>query len=86
MKSTGTSLWISPNTGATNSSGFTGLPAGFRFLYNTFYLIGYYGHWWSSSEFHPTNAWSRFLYFDGGGAGRLDDVKKNGFSVRCLRD
>ena len=55
MKSTGTieagtGLWHAPNTGATNSSGFTGLPGGYRDNDGTFYDIGYNGYWWSSTE------------------------------------
>ena len=49
MKSTGTSLWQSPNTVATNESGFTGLPGGARSFIGDF-DIGDFGFWWSSSE------------------------------------
>jgi uncharacterized protein (TIGR02145 family) len=86
MKSTGTSLWLSPNTAATNESGFTGLPAGCRFGDGSFNTIGNYGVWWSSSENLTTNAWGRFLYYDDGYAGRNNSGKYYGFSVRCLRD
>lgn len=50
MKETGTAHWQSPNQDATNSSGFTGLPGGYRFSYGSFNFIGNYGFWWSSSE------------------------------------
>jgi len=81
-----TTLWT-PYFGInTNSSGFTGLPGGYRFGNGTFYYIGNYGDWWSSSESSPANAWSRFLYYDDGGAYRSNDGKPSGFSVRCLRD
>ena len=83
MKETGTAHWISPNTDATNSSGFTGLPGGYRDGGGTFPNIGY-GIWWSSSERGTTYAWSRDLYFNSGYAGRNDDDKRDGFSVRCL--
>jgi uncharacterized protein (TIGR02145 family) len=46
----GTGLWQSPNTDATNESGFTGLPAGSRYSGGPFDTIGYVGYWWSSSE------------------------------------
>ncbi len=59
MKATGTSLWNTPNTGATNSSGFTGLPGGYRYYNGSFYNIGYFGFWWSSSEVSTANAWYR---------------------------
>jgi uncharacterized protein (TIGR02145 family) len=86
MKSIGTSLWQSPNTAATNESGFTGLPAGFRYSIGTFNLIGYFGYWWSSSEFSTTVAWYRLLNYSNGSAYRDDDDKGGGFSVRCIKD
>ena len=90
MKSTGTiqagtGLWESPNTSATNASGFTGLPAGSRYYNGTFYIIGNYGYWWSSSEYF-TGAFYSFLFYDDVGANRSDGDKKNGFSLRCLKD
>lgn len=82
MKATGTSLWQSPNTDATNTTGFTGLPGGYRDDGGTFYIIGYSGNWWSSSE----SAWFRYLGYDYGYAGRSNIIETVGFSVRCLRD
>jgi uncharacterized protein (TIGR02145 family) len=88
MKSTGTSLWQSPNTAATNESGFSGLPGGYRNDDGSFSFssIGYYGDWWSSSEFNTAIAWDRDLVYDAGNAGRYGSNKRYGFSVRCLRD
>tara|TARA_R110000868_G_scaffold283664_3_gene544104 strand:+ start:709 stop:1473 length:765 start_codon:yes stop_codon:yes gene_type:complete len=84
MKSTGTTLWQSPNTAATNESGFTGLPAGFRDPNGTFINIGLNGFWWSSSEYITSDAWSRFVNYNYGFASRNNFNKKLGFSVRCL--
>ena len=86
MKSTGTSLWYSPNTDATNSSGFTGLPGAYRNVNGTFSNIGNLGFWWSSSENDATVAWTRYLNHSFGIAVRNGYGKGNGFSVRCLRD
>jgi uncharacterized protein (TIGR02145 family) len=86
MKSTGTSLWLSPNIAATNESGFSGLPGGFRYLDGSFYSIGLYGFWWSSSEDFTSDARPRFLSYNVGLAGRNSSNKHYGFSVRCLRD
>ena len=82
----GTGLWQSPNTDATNASGFTGLPAGYRYNFGTFYDIGNGGNWWSSSEAVPPDAWYRYLDYGNGYAFRTNYSKKDGFSVRCLRD
>jgi uncharacterized protein (TIGR02145 family) len=86
MKSVGTTRWTTPNTSATNENGFTGLPGGFRDYYGTFFYIGNFGFWWSSSEYDTASAWFRNLYYNGGNASRDNYDKKNGFSVRCLRD
>lgn len=86
MKSTGTSLWQSPNTAATNESGFTGLPSGCRSVNGTFFIIGSFGYWWSSSESSTASAWYRYLDYSDGFAIRGDGSKNYGFSVRCLRD
>lgn len=86
MKETGTTHWLSPNTDATNFSGFTGLPGGSRNGVGTFGSFGYYGGWWSSTEYSSVNAWGRFLDYSSGFVYVSYDYKQNGFSVRCLRD
>ena len=86
MKSTGTQYWESPNTDATNESGFSGLPGGLRNLSGTFYGIGGNGYWWSSTENGTDNAWDYNLTYYSGSVYRNGNYKENGFSVRCLRD
>jgi uncharacterized protein (TIGR02145 family) len=91
MKSTGaiqagTGLWQSPNTDATNASGFTGLPAGTRFLNGSFSGIGNYGYFWSSSVYFSTGAWFRFLSYADGNAVRNFTDNYKGVSVRCIKD
>jgi uncharacterized protein (TIGR02145 family) len=86
MKTIGATHWVSANEGATNSSGFSGLPGGYRYLNGDFDYLGYYGHWWSSTEGSSTIAWYRFLYYYSAGAGRYINSKELGFSVRCVRD
>lgn len=88
MKAKETSLWKSPNTAASNSSGFTGFPGGHRNNNGTFDFIGLYGNWWSSSEYdiNTTDAYGRLLGYNNGIVYRDSSVKTQGFSVRCLRD
>ena len=86
MKVAGTTRWTAPNTGADNSSGFAGLPGGYRNNDGTFNDVGNDGYWWSSTEFNATFAWYRGLNYTNGFIGRNFSNKKNGFSVRCLRD
>ena len=82
----GTGLWYSPNTSATNESGFTAVPAGNRGLDGTFHYVGHYGYWWSSSETNTSGAWHRDLSYSTSSVWRIDDDKNAGFSVGCLRD
>ena len=86
MKEAGTWHWLSPNTGATNSSSFTALPGGYRYYDGGFAGIGAYGGWWSSSEDDTDNAWCRNLFSSLGSVYSYGDYKQNGFFVRCLRD
>jgi uncharacterized protein (TIGR02145 family) len=86
MKSTGTQYWQSPNTDATNESGFSGLPGGIRLNGGIFDSIGNYGCWWSSTESNTSSAWLRYLDYTIGYVPRYNSDKKAGFSVRCLRD
>ena len=86
MKETGTAHWVSPNTGATNSSGFLGLPGGWRGSNGTFYEIGRNGYWWSSTEYDTMYAKVVNLFYNGSSFGMVVFTKGYGFSVRCLRD
>ena len=86
MKTTGTTRWTTPNTSATNESGFAGLPGGYRLNIGAFYGVGDFGSWWSATEFSTTFAWYRYLYYFDGSLYRLNGNKTYGFSVRCLRD
>ena len=74
------------NGNGTNSSGFSGLPGGFRSIDGAFFGIGSLGDWWSSSERDTNDAWIRYLDCSGGDLERSDGYEKIGFSVRCLRD
>jgi uncharacterized protein (TIGR02145 family) len=85
LKETGTTHWSSPNTGATNETGFTALPGGNRYFNGTYYSIGGYGGWWGSTEDSTTYAWSRFMSCDSTSVGRSYGSKRGGFSVRCVK-
>jgi uncharacterized protein (TIGR02145 family) len=90
MKVTGTSLWISPNTDATNSSSFTGIPGGIRKFDGGFEGMGERGSWWSATEqdsaTNTSNAFYNSLYNFTGAANRSYFFKPLGFSIRCVRD
>ncbi len=76
----------SENGNGTNESGFSGLPGGFRDSNGSFYYIGSFGYWWSSTEYSTDDARLRFLCYDGDPVYRYSFDKPYGFSVRCLRE
>jgi len=86
MKEVGTTSWNFPNTGAANTSLFTGLPGGGRYANGNYGSIDNGGYWWSSSEDAAGNAWYRTLNSYSGLVGGYDFNKRSGLSVRCLRD
>ncbi len=91
LKESGTTHWASPNTGATNGTGFTALPGGYR-AYNTHFAgMGTNAYFWSSTnDDNPqaTNryAWFRILSYNNSEMSLSSYVKDQSFSVRCLRD
>jgi uncharacterized protein (TIGR02145 family) len=86
LKETGTTHWNSPNTGATNETGFNALPGGDRATDGKFEFIGYYGNWWSATQINTNNAWYRNMHYNTSYVYRPDNNLKYGFSVRCIRD
>ena len=86
MKEAGFAHWQSPNTGATNTSGFTALPGGYRDSGGSFGGLTSYTYFWSSSESSSSYAWYRGLGYDSEIVYRGDYSKTGGFSCRCLKD
>ena len=77
--------WYESGNG-NNSSGFSALPGGFRYINGSFSDIAKVGNWWSSSESDTSNAVSRFLNYYNADVFNYNSDKQNGFSVRCLKD
>ena len=69
----------------SNSSGFSGLPGGYRFSSGFFASAGYVGRWWSSSP-NGSSAWYRYLFYNLESVSRVDSSPRYGFSVRCVQD
>jgi uncharacterized protein (TIGR02145 family) len=90
MKEAGTAHWASPNTGATNSSGFTALPGGYRSDTPGLSGINTMGLFWSATSKDsspPENqAWHRILYSSYELTYRSYNTKPTGYSVRCLKN
>ena len=86
IKEIGVSNWKSPNTGATNESGFTGVPGGRRSSGGPFNLISDYAFWWSRTVESTSNAIYAYIIFIDTALYRSDIDKTYGLSVRCLKD
>lgn len=86
LKETGTAHWLSPNTGATNTSGFTGLPGGFRSEDGVFYELGRSGNWWTTSPSFTNYANYMNIDFESGFMNKPNANHPRGYAVRCLRD
>ena len=89
MKETGFDYWDTPNTGATNESGFTALSSGYRLqstggYANTFGSVAY---WWTSSDYSGNYAWMVYIRNDWGNFYTGNSLTKaTGVSVRCVKD
>ncbi len=85
LKENCVTLWQSPNTGATNETGFSAYPGGYRNNIGIFSDIGV-GYWWSATDYFSTNAYYRTMYYNS------DDVLRNfcllnwGLFIRCVKD
>ena len=87
LKEIGMTHWLYPNNGATNTSGFSALPGGFRDDGIGFQnSVSHFGWWWSSTEEEATLSWSRTMDCSNTTVGRGANTKGCGFSVRCIRD
>ena len=86
LKEAGTAHWQSPNTGATNSSGFTALPGGSRGYDGQFSFIGTGGFFWISTETNANNASIIDLGYTENYLFMNQYNKKDGLSVRLIKD
>jgi uncharacterized protein (TIGR02145 family) len=89
MKESGTNHWSSPNTGATNSSGFTGLPGGYRSSASysgNFFEIGVTGEFWSTTISPTTYPYSLYLDYWYARVVWEAPYKTVGFNIRCLKN
>ena len=88
LKATG-SNWTSPNTGATNETGFMALPGGGRTNHGPFWSSGDFGSWWTTTDMQPQSiidAWLRSMSYDHSSVDREYFDKRVGISVRCVKD
>ncbi len=81
-----TTGWNSSNSVASNSSGFSALPGGYRASDGTYNSMGIFGYWWSRTEDGSGYAWFRLLIYGNSSVGRYGNDERYGFSIRCVRD
>ena len=87
LKESGLTHWVTPNTDATNNSGFTAIPGGYRKCNDgLFDGLGYNSCWWSSSGDGLFVTFSRRLYYNNPYVGGANERTEFGFSVRCIKD
>lgn len=84
LKEQGTSHWLSPNTGATNETGFTALPGGGRTSDGIFGGIVKLELWWSVPEIDFSNAYSQDMSYYGIFLQEYPHDKNFGLAVRCI--
>jgi len=85
LKQTGTTSWESPNTGATNSSGFTALASG-RSGDKAKEHLGKTAFFWTNVDDDDATSWCGALYSSRGDLALYPVEKLNGFSVRCIKN
>jgi uncharacterized protein (TIGR02145 family) len=82
----GNSLWYAPNTGATNFSGFSAVPGGYRSQFGFYTQKGYGAYYWSGQSAGSNDGWfQQLLYNNSSLTGNIFDGRF-GTSVRCIRD
>jgi uncharacterized protein (TIGR02145 family) len=86
LKETGLTHWMTPNTDATNSSGFTALPGGFRWFSGVYEYNGLGGVWWTSTAGTDIDGTTRYLDYQAPDCMRDLNNMRHGASVRCVRD
>lgn len=86
LKETGETLWSSPNAGATNESGFSARPGGYRNPDGNFWTERRYDVWWSSTSTSDLRALHWGVGYVYGYIYRCEETKSQAVSVRCLKD
>ena len=86
MKEKGIEHWKSPNDGATNETGFTALPGGYRSVEGVFNYIGKSGYWWTSTKYNETSSLFWNIRYKLTYAYEYRSENFCGFSVRCMKN
>ncbi len=86
LKESGFFHWDSPNTGATNIYGFTGLPGGYRSYDGEFSTLGDIAFFWTSTQYLTNSAYSVDMQYNSMQFISGSSSKQCGLSIRCIKD
>jgi len=86
LREAGNKHWFNPNTGATNESGFTALPGGQRSEFGVFDFAWWNGLWWTSTGISEQLAYGIWIAADLVDVFHSMEDKKQGYSLRCIKD
>ena len=86
LKESGTMHWSVPNEAATDESGFSALPGGYRGTLGGYYDMGGYAGFWSATEAYTPTAWLRGLSAYDSTVNRDESDRRVGLSIRCVLD
>jgi uncharacterized protein (TIGR02145 family) len=86
LKEAGLTHWLEPNAGATNETGFSGLPGGHREYGGNYVYIFWGGGWWCSNEANGNDAVIRYMDCGDQNTWNYLEDKRYGRSVRCVKD
>ena len=86
LKETGTINWYSPNTGASNMSGFSAIPGGCRHYEGIFKWLGMSATYWTATNYDDSEALEHYMEYDHAKISKYHTEKVYGMSVRCLKD
>jgi uncharacterized protein (TIGR02145 family) len=86
LKMVGTTYWNSPNTDATNVSGFSALPGGFRNNDGSFYFIKRFAIFWGSGVLEDGSPYAPSIESDNSKVEFLFNIASYGTSIRCLKN
>jgi uncharacterized protein (TIGR02145 family) len=86
LKTTGTFFWRSPNARATDQSGFSAIPGGYRSASGKFFYFTIVDNWWSTDIISPDAAYNWHVNHESGRLYHEYSFKSFGYCVRCLKD
>lgn len=87
LKETGLTHWNTPNTGASNSSGFSAVGSGFRSYFDgSFVNLKVAANYWTASGYDATTAHNAYVRYDEAASNTVIYLKNSGYAIRCVKD